>query len=213
MISIQNFKHTTQHRLVFLAFLFILGLYPLASQATLLGQDITITFSEVGFEDLVDTVTVTENKEILPFDGSNIGDDILLDFESIDIGSESIVLELQGGGGNHSIDGYSILGFDTNTFYLFEGLNWGGIPGKITGVTIDLVDIIGVDENTDPIVEFTNESVKLFIGTLGIKETAGVDVGTITLDLTVEHSPVPLPASLPLFLSALIFVSRRFRLK
>jgi len=212
MNSNQIFKNATRPRLIFLALIFIVGLYPQASQATLLGQEIKITFDEDAFT-LIDTVTVTENKEILSFDGSNIGDDILLDFESIDIGSESIVLELQGGGGNHSIDGYSILGFDTNTFYLFEGLNWGGIPGKITGVTIDLVDIIGVDENTDPIVEFTNESVKLFIGTLGIKETAGVDVGTITLDLTVEHSPVPLPASLPLFLSALIFVSRRFRLK
>ena len=191
---------------------FFIGLFPLTSQASLVGQDVTVTFSEPssGFGDEVDVVTVGAGAEIIAGDGSNIGDNIFLDFDSINIGSESIVLELQGGGGFHST-GFSLLGFGPDASYSFTGLNWGVLPGRITGVDVILDNVIGVALGSE--VSFTGDSIDLIVGTLGIGEISGADFGRVTLNLTVDHSPVPLPASLPLFLTGLIFVWRRFRLK
>lgn len=204
-------KQTIVPHFIIVASVFFIGLFPLTSQASLVGQDVTVTFSESGFGDEVDVVTVGAGNEIIAGDGSNIGDNIFLDFDFINIESESIVLQLQGGGGAHST-GFSLLGFGPDASYSFTGLNWGVTPGRITGVDIVLDNVIGVSLLSE--VNFTDNSIDLIVGTLGIGEILGAaDIGTVTLNLTVDHSPVPLPASLPLFLTGLIFVWRRFRLK
>lgn len=197
--------------LFYIVFILTISFTPLTTQATLLGQDITVTFSESGFDDLADIVNVDENIEISEFDGTNIGDLILFEDEYIDIGSESIFIQLQGGGDPHSTADHSLLGFGSDANYNFTNLNWGSLPGRITGVEIILDNIIGVSLDSE--VSFTDNSVNLIVGTLGVGEISGTEIGSVTLNLTVDHSPVPLPASLPLFLSALILVSRRFRLK
>ena len=203
-------KQTIVPHFIIVASVFFIGLFPLTSQASLVGQDVTVTFSETGFGDEVDVVTVGAGNEIIAGDGSNIGDNIFLDFDFINIGSESIVLQLQGGGGFHS-PGFSLLGFGADASFSFTGLNWGVMPGRVTGVDIVLDNVIGVALGSE--VFFTDNSIDLIVGTLGIGEIPDVDLGLITLNLTVDHSPVPLPASLPLFLTGLIFVWRRFRLK
>ena len=79
------------------------------AQASLIGTDVTVSFVEEGFSDLVDIVTVDGARhEIVPFDGTNIGNQILLDTfspdtEFIDIANERIVVGLEGSGDPHPV--------------------------------------------------------------------------------------------------------------
>lgn len=181
------------------------GALPGLSFASLIGQDVTVTFEDdFGLE--YDVVTVGAGPELSYFDGSNIGDFIFLDDEYIDIGDSSIVYQAQGGGDAHSTTGYQDLGLDPTAKYVFSDLNWGVTPGKIVGVDILLENIIGVDLGSE--VTFTDNSVSLIIGTLGVDEV--LDLGTITLNLIVEHDQptgVPEPGSLALMFLGLVAMS------
>ena len=125
------------------------------AQASLIGTDVTVSFVEEGFSDLVDIVTVDGARhEIVPFDGTNIGNQILLDTfspdtEFIDIANERIVVGLEGSGDPHPVfAGHTIFGFpggDPMTRFVFSNLTWGGIPGSIDGVDIILDGILGVN--------------------------------------------------------------------
>ena len=106
------------------------------AQASLIGTDVTVSFVEEGFSDLVDIVTVDGARhEIVPFDGTNIGNQILLDTfspdtEFIDIANERIVVGLEGSGDPHPVfAGHTIFGFpggDPMTRFVFSNLTWGG---------------------------------------------------------------------------------------
>ncbi len=162
------------------------------AEATLIGQNVTIEFLE-GADNFTDVVTVGAGSEISFGDGTNIGDAILLDFESIDIGAASISYDIQGGGPPHSTPGFSTTGFGPDARFVFSNLTLPS-PSQISAVNIVLSNVIGVLLGTE--VSFTDDSVTLFVGTLGIGEVGGPDLGNIRLDLTFTpiNGPVPEPS-------------------
>lgn len=178
------------------------------AEASLIGRDVTVTFQEPGFDDEQDTVTVLlAGNEIVANDGSNIGNNIMLDGEFIDFQDATIVYEVRGDGPVHPDDAaYQTTGFDADAQYIFWDLYWGE-PGRITGVTVELDNVIGVALASE--VFFSPHTVTLRVGTLGVLSQAGPDLGTITLNLTVDHT-VPEPATLALVgLGLLALVSHR----
>ena len=189
------------------------------AKAELLGTDVTVTFQEPGFPDESDLVTVGAGPEISFLDGTNVGDNILLDYESIDVGDTSIIYNIQGGGDPHGTPGYTTTGFDPLAQYVFSGLEPSGVPVDLVGVTVDLTDVIDVALGSE--VFFTEDSVTLLVGTLGIADVVGgPDLGTITLNLQFEEQQqperIPEPASVLLCLIggvclALGYVCRRRR--
>ena len=189
---------------------------PEQALASLIDQTVTVTFHEPGFADLIDMVLVGDGREIEPLDLSNIGggntqdDGVLFDGEFIDIGDASIHYRVQGGG-----DG-GTTGFGAGSFYEFSNLFWSGpVPGRITAVTVDLLNVTGVAFDSEVILT-GNNSVKLLVDTLVVGPlTVGPDLGSITLNLTVDHTtPVPEPSTLLLSLLGLAgLVAARRRIK
>ncbi|HYA37227.1 MAG TPA: hypothetical protein VEI74_03010 [Candidatus Methylomirabilis sp.] len=177
-------------------------LVPGITLASFVGQTPTVTYSESPYPDLVDNVTVVDPGIELQFnDGSNIGDGIMLDGESIDIKGSSIVFSIRG-------DGPAYTGLDCTTCqttglgpdarYTLSGFDWGGTQ-SIGSVTVSLNNIFGVALGSE--VFFSPTSISLDIGTLGVGPVSGgPDLGTVTLDVTF----VPLPAALPLFSTGLV---------
>ncbi len=167
------------------------------AEATLIGQDVTVEFLE-GADSFSDVVTVGAGSEISFGDGTDIGDEILLDFESIDIGASSISYDIQGGGPPHSTPGFSTTGFGADARFVFSNLIFS-TPSRITAVDVVLSSVIGVLLGAE--VTFTDDSVTLFVGTLGIAEGNGLDIGNITLDLTFTpiDGTVPEPSLSVLF--------------
>jgi hypothetical protein len=170
---------------------------PRSANASLIGYNATVTFVEPGNPDAVNVVTAGAGPEITPADGTDIGDNILLDGEFIDFGDFSIVYRVRGDGADLSgHPGYQTTGFDPDATYVFSGLTFGPTPYRITGVNVGLANVILVALGSE--VTFTDDSVSLRIGTLGVGQVAGgPDLGTITLDLQVEPvggTPVPEPS-------------------
>jgi len=168
------------------------------AEAELLGTDVTVTFQEPSSPDEVDVVTVGAGPEISFLNGTNIGDNILLDFESIDVGDTSIIYDIQGGGDPHGTAGYTTTGFNPAAQYVFSGLEPSGMIADLVGVTVDLTDVIDVALGSE--VSFDDDSVTLLVGTLGIADVVGgPDLGRITLNLQFEEQQqperIPEPAS------------------
>lgn len=171
------------------------------AQAVMLGQNVKVTFTDPAIPFTTsDTVTVGSAPEIYNGDSSNIGGNVMLDGEFINIGDSSILYNIRGDGPDHSTSGYSTTGLGPDAAYIFSILGWSPTLMKITGVTITLNDVIGVALGSE--VFFTDNTVTLKVGTLGITEIIGApDLGQITLDLTTEPvtvNPVPEPATLTL---------------
>lgn len=194
------------------------------ARASLIGLDVTVTFVEPTFTDVIDMVTVAPGHEITEGDGTNIGGSpgdpgIFLEGEFIDIGAASIVYRVRGDGDDHPLDSaYQLTGFDPLAQYIFD-FDLGVSGDHIVSVMVLLDGVIGVAAPGQ--VQFTDDSVILFVGTLGVhRDVQGEsDLGTITLNLTLESTgppgpgnPVPEPSSLAalgLGLAALAWHRRR----
>ncbi len=185
---------------------------PEQALASLIGQDVTVRLRDPVFfpdplDDLIDIVTVVNlGVEILEGDLTNIGGTGLLGGEFIDIGDASIQYMVRGDG----LGGTT--GFGAGSFYEFSNLFWSGpVPGIITGLSVVLSNVTGVGLGSE--VFFTGNSVKLFVDTLVVGDAGGRDLGSITLNLTVDHTaPVSEPSTLLLSLLGLAGLAvRRWR--
>lgn len=157
------------------------------------GDDVTVEFDDdLGFGSETDTVTVGLGPEISFGNGTNIGNIILLDSESIDLDGLSITYTIQGGGDPHPDNSlFQLTGFGPNAFLEFTGINLVSVDGpwSLTGVGLALTDIIGVSLGD---VTFTPDSVRLFLSDdIGVLATR--DVGKITLNLGVRLNATPIP--------------------
>jgi hypothetical protein len=186
-----------------------------SARADLIGSTATVTFVEPGFLDAVTIVTVGAGFEITPADGSEIGDNILLDGEYLDLGALTLTYRVRGDGDPlPGFPGFFTTGFDPAAMYVFSDLTFGPTPFRITDVDIDLDNVIGVDPGSE--VSFTDDSVSLVIGTLGVGElVGGPDLGTIILSLTIEPigptQAVPEPSALAALGLGLAFLAWRRR--
>jgi len=185
------------------------------SQATLIGQNVTVEFSgdntNFGGATFSDVVMVGAGAELTYFDGSDIGDNVFLDNELIDIGDASIFLRIEGGGPDHATAaGFTTTGLDATAQYSFTNLVWGGTPGTIIGVSVVCSNMVADDCTSGMAgseVSFTGNSVTLNVGTLGVAQNAmfgGAYVGSITLNLDVTHDTTP-PPQIPEPSSILLF--------
>jgi hypothetical protein len=160
---------------------------PGAAWATLIGQTITVTFSEAGFEDEVDSVLVGDGPEIVVGDSTSIGGSILNVGELIDVGALSVEFVIRGDGDTHS-PGFQKAGFEADAHYVLSGLDFS--PFWIGDVSVTTDNIVGVALGSE--VLFSDDSLTFIVGTLGVGEIAGApDLGTVTLDLELIPEPNP----------------------
>jgi PEP-CTERM motif len=151
--------------------------------ATLIGQSLTVELisSNDGNLHLSDSLTAAGGGDILPDDGSAIGS-ILLSTEFIDLGTaggDRIVIGLEEG-----VSG-GLTGYGDQARYVVSGL-YGGLGFIISGISVTTANITGVSW------AFDDHSVTVFIDDLVIGEIAGIDSGSVTIDLTTA---VPEPAT------------------
>ncbi len=159
----------------------------LPAQAGLLDVVVDLRFQETGFPDVLDSVLVGVDPEIAFGDGTNIGTGILSFGEQIDFDDFSIEFTIRGDGADHS-PGFQTAGFGPDARYVVTGLGFG--PLVIDDVEVTLVNVVGVQKGTE--VTFTNSSLTLRVGTLGVGEViGGPDLGTITLGLVLVPEPSP----------------------
>lgn len=126
---------------------------------------------------------------------------------------DSIVFTLRGGVPAHST-GFQTTGAPADAKYgisIFDTLDNLFDLGVGDSFEVVLDNVTGVNLGTQLVL--TDSFIDLFIGTLGIG--AALDIGTITLQVDrAVLNPVPIPAALPLMLSALGligFITRRQR--
>ena len=195
------------------------------AQASFVGETFDFAYTQAG-----GAVNLTDlgrayadpGAELFAGDGGNIDTaGALLADSSIDIFEDSIVFSLRGGGAVHSpgfqktgaaVDGkFRISGFSDSLNNLFDLM-----AGDVFALELD--NLIGVSLGSELVlnnddVTAGNNYIDLFIGTLGIDAVS--DLGSVTLKVVRDMTPpnpVPLPAALPLMLSALGligFISRR----
>jgi hypothetical protein len=192
---------------------------PASASAILTGTTATVSlFDPVDLlpvplpNPLQDTVTVVSpGAEISSGTGTNIGA-FLFDGESINIEATSIKFSIFGGGDDQGTPGYKLTGYCTGAHYVIADL-FNPAVAKITGVSIVLnPSIVGVALGSQ--VFFDDHSVTLDVDTLGVR-TSDTNLGTLTLNLTVQDvstaPPVPEPASLTLLVTGLSAFGVKFR--
>ncbi len=200
----------------------IIGLNPASATAAdepgnLLDYLYTVTFIEPGFTDVVNplfTPTSGDPHDIFRFDGSPIGNGVMLSGESIDIEPLSIAFTLRGDGSTYPLNlAYQTTGFDPEARYrieLFESDGGGGViplasdrlvlgPAGVevnqSSGTPSLDTILGVELGDELVIG--DNFIELTVGTLGVLEDFGNDdLGTLTVNL--EAVVIPVPAALPL---------------
>ncbi len=152
------------------------------ANATLIGDDITISYTDSIPTNSVDIVTVTNGLEYTPGDGSNLAATpagVFPVWESIDIGADYISLEF-----------FNSINIPASI--TFSDLDWVATPGEI--VSADL---------TSAIPSITQDDVSFGVDfvTINIGEQAGANYSPsaeVRIDLTTSHTPVPEPTTVAL---------------
>lgn len=185
----------------------LLGFSLLSSmaQASLMGQNISVTFREDTFPDSTSPVTVTSGIELQFGDGSNLDQDgLILEGEYIDVGADTIAYHIRGGGGTYAPDPahavldptlFSAAGFGPTAQLIFTFPGDSFAPDVPAGVIIDLFGLTGV---TNDDVTFTSDTVTINLGNIGvlIQPGSAADFGTLMLSLQVSP-PIEPPPSVP----------------
>jgi len=205
------FANTIRHQLVTstLAAVFLLFFTSTASAALIFtGQNIDITYSNTGDPDITDSIVAGAGNDIAYLDGSNIGNNIMLDFEFIDFVDNAVTFQLRGDGPAHATSGYQTTGLSGSYIITLTD-----IDSSFKTVSIATLDsVIGVSIGSE--ITFDSKNIYFDISTLGILElpTGGADLGLVTLNVGF----VPVPPALPLMLSGLaglVLFSRRNKVK
>ena len=199
-------------------------------RASLVGQTVDFTFLETGFSNVaVSNVAVTDPG--VELDGNDTPQnairqaEIMSNSESIDLGALSIVFTIESlfeDPVNNSLETtgfegdarYEISGFDQSLLALFEiG------AGDTFAIALDNISGVSLQSDTTAgsglVVDTSTNVITLFMASIriGNEIVGGPDIGTITLSVNeADIGVVPLPAALPLMLSALAiigFVARR----
>lgn len=175
------------------------------AQASLMGQNISVTYREDGSPDSVSPVTVGAGVELQAGDGSQMTQDgRLRTGEYIDVGADTIVYHIWGSGIPYAPDAahagvdpslYTGTGFGLNPWLIFTFPTASFAPDVPAGVIIDWAGLVGV---TNDDVTFTSDTVMIALGNVGVLKQAGsaADFGTLTLSLQVTTMPEP-PPSVP----------------
>jgi hypothetical protein len=163
----------------------LLLLAPTRAGATLLGQTVTVTLTDGGSLDAVDSVLVGSGPEITPGDGSQIGA-LLLPTEQIDIQDQSLLLGLEEGAPG------GLTGYPPGTAYVFSNLV-SNVPTRIVGVTVTPTNITNL---TSADVGFTDDSVTVPLDQLLIGELPGVNTGSLSIAIQFQVVPEPSPSVL-----------------
>jgi hypothetical protein len=191
MITIRHRRLSVSSPLIGL----LLFLIASSTQAAFVFTDdtINISYSEPGLN-LTDAVVAGTGLEISYLDGSNIGNNIMLDFEYIDIGDTTITFNLRGDGPDHTKAGYQKTGLVGSYVISLAASNL-----SISNLSLGTVtDIDGVSLGS--VISYDAKNIYFDISTLGILEkTPGADIGSLTMNVEL----VPVPAALPLLLSGL----------
>ena len=188
----------------------LIGLYLLflasASHAALVFTGSMIDLSYQGSDFTVGTdsfIAGDTSPDIAYQDGSNIGDGIMIDFESITFNDSSVVFQIRGDGPEHSA-GYQTTGLLGS--YIISLASPGiGFESVLVGTSTNM---IGLDLNSG--ITFDTKNIYFDLSSFGIADLSSADIGTVTLNVGL----VPVPAALPLMLSglaALLLFNRRRR--
>lgn len=165
-----------------------------ASAAPILTGSATIAFNGdlgSGAVSHTDVVTIAAGPEVAFLDGSNIGDNVLLDFEHLDLDGLTITYRIQGGGAaipGHA--GYRDNGMTSGAF-TFSGLVFSP-SASILGIAVSLTDVID-PQNAAATFGFTANSLTMAnLQQFGILET-GENTGLISVRLITGDAPPPAP--------------------
>lgn len=163
------------------------------ANASMIGDTATISYSSPNLSDIIaKQVTVAAGPEIVGDDASNIGADVLVAGEFIDIGESSIIYRIFGAGSDISSPGYTNAGFSLGDRFIFSDLDFLGSPNAIlSGVSIILDRVINVQLGNDVI--FDDHSLTLNLGQIGVQdaEDGSQGFGSIRLNLQFEAVPEP----------------------
>jgi hypothetical protein len=177
---------------------------------------------------------VTPGSEITLANGTNVGA-YFFDDEFVNVSSSAALsvlqYRIQGGGGDHPTDGYSLTGWGELATLTFSDFELDS-PGSFTGVSL-LVDtatsgqprVIGAGggalvSGTDYLFDASAESLTIYLGGLGVLDFGAPALGTLNFTLAFEAdgppeppSTVPEPASLLLVGTGIAAAARRVRTK
>lgn len=170
-------------------------LTPTVAHAVLIG-DVTVTFEQASIGTF--TTVVAAPGSIFGDDAgaTEIGTNVLLSGEFIEVGEASLTYRVFGGGDPVSGQpGFFTTGFDADARFVFSNLHFDP-ASPIIGVTVVLTDVIGVALGSE--VTFTDDTVTLNVGSLAVlgPDDNPSNLGTVRLDLQVL--PVPEPGTLAL---------------
>jgi len=174
---------------------------PATAYATpILVGSITVTEHEPPYSNTVDSVMIGPGAEIVTGPPTNIGNTLLLDGESIDIGSASIVFKIFGGGSatGHPT-GFLGTNYTSPAEYDFTNIGFDS-PRQIVGLTFSLSNIA---EFTAVDLSFTANSIGVHVGGLSVATAPNnpSNLGTLTVNVQTQPTQttaVPEPATISL---------------
>lgn len=158
------------------------------------GGMIDVSYSGPDFSVGVDSIIAgSKSPDIAYQDGSNIGDGIMIDFESIEFFDTAIIFTLRGDGPEHST-GYQKTGLLGS--YVISLVNANLWVDDLTVTTSN--NVTGVALGSE--ITFDAQNIYFDLSTFGVLDQTNEDLATISLDVSF----IPLPAALPLMLSGLV---------